>query len=129
MADKKACCDNEYMKDQIFAYVKEKYGTISEHPWKKYPGNAVLRHEDNNKWYGLIMTVEKVKLGLSGEGSIDAINVKCDDQMLHDMLIGREGYLPGYHMNKQSWLTILLDGTVSLDEVCGMIDASFVTTA
>jgi hypothetical protein len=32
-------------------------------------------------------------------------------------------------MNKGSWMTILLDGTVSLDEICDMIDASFLDTA
>ena len=117
------------MKDQIFAYVKEKYGTMPEYLWKRFPSYAVLRHEDNNKWYAAVMNVDRQKLGLSGGGLIDVINVKCDDLMFHDMLIGQEGYLPGYHMNKQSWLTILLDGTVPFDEVCNMIDASFMATA
>ena len=117
------------MTDLIFDYVKDKYSTIPEYPWKKNPENAVLRHEDNNKWYGLVMPVDRCKLGLGGTGPIDVINVKCDDQMLHDMLVGQTGFLPGYHMNKQSWLTILLDGTVPFDDVCGMIDASYMATA
>lgn len=32
-------------------------------------------------------------------------------------------------MNKGKWITILLDGTVPFEEVCGMIDASFLATA
>ena len=121
--------DEEYYRQNIFDYVKEKYNTTPEYLWKRYPTYAILRHEDNNKWYAAVMNVERQKLGLSGEGSIDIIDVKCDDQMFHDMLIGQDGYLPGYHMNKQSWLTILLDGTVPFEEVCGMIDASFMATA
>jgi len=27
------------------------------------------------------------------------------------------GFLPGYHMNKKNWLSILLDGTVSDDQI------------
>ena len=29
------------------------------------------------------------------------------------MIIQTFGFLPGYHMNKQHWITILLDGSVS----------------
>ena len=121
--------DYEYMKEQIFDYVREKYSTDPEYLWKRYPGYAVLRHEDNNKWYAAVMNVDRQKLVLPGEGFIDVINVKCDDIMFRNMLIGQDGYLPGYHMNKQSWLTVLLDGTVRFDEVCNMIDASFMATA
>ena len=32
-------------------------------------------------------------------------------------------------MNKMSWLTILLDGTVSFDDICDRIDESFLNTA
>ena len=32
---------------------------------------------------------------------------------------------PGYHMNKNSWITIALDGTAPFEKVCNMIDASF----
>ncbi len=47
------------MTDLIFDYVKDKYSTIPEYPWKKNPENAVLCHEDNNKWYGLVMPVDR----------------------------------------------------------------------
>ena len=55
--------------------------------------------------------------------------MKIDDLMLRDILLQQEGYLPGYHMNKGSWITILLGGTVSFDEIFNMIDASFLNTA
>ncbi|MCI9221555.1 MAG: MmcQ protein, partial [Lachnospiraceae bacterium] len=36
---------------------------------------------------------------------------------------------PAYHMNKEHWITVLLDGTVEESKVCGLIDVSFAATA
>lgn len=119
----------ESLRTMILKYVKKKYKTEPDYPWKRDPDSAVLRHEDTRKWYGLVLEVEKSRLGLFEREVVDIINVKTDDQMFHDMIIQQDGYLPGYHMNKQSWITILLDGTVPFEEVCGMIDASYKATA
>ena len=54
--------------EEIFEYVQKQYGTIPEYLWSKLPDSAVLRHE-NGKWYVVIMTVEKSKLGFSGSVS------------------------------------------------------------
>ncbi len=37
--------------------------------------------------------------------------------------------MPGYHMNKRGWISVLLDGTVSYEDVCGMIDEGYMATA
>ena len=34
---------------------EKQYKTQPDYPWKDW--NAVLRHTDNNKWYGLVMEV------------------------------------------------------------------------
>lgn len=34
-------------------------------------------------------------------------------------------YLPGYHMNKKSWYTIVLDNSVLTGEICQRIDESY----
>ena len=65
------------MREQLIEYVKSKYDTKEEHPWKKYPDYVVLRPNDNNKWYALIMNVPKYRLGLTGTDEVDVINVKC----------------------------------------------------
>lgn len=127
MTNKEKLQDNSYRK-AVLAYVKKKYKTEEDYPFKRDEVSAVLRHEDNKKWYGLIMNVEGSKLGLPMKGSVDMINVKTPDQMFHDMLIRQEGYFPAYHMNKNSWVTILLDGTVPFEEVCNMIDVSYEAT-
>ena len=117
------------MRELVFAYVKKKYKISPEYPWAKYDTNAVFRHSDNKKWFALVMSVEKDKLGLSDFGYVDVINLKIDDMMFRDILIRKKGIFPAYHMNKQHWITVLLDGTVDEAEVYDLIDASFVATA
>ena len=117
------------MREQIFAYIKKKYKADPEFPWQRFPNYAVFRHADNRKWFGLVMDVPRYKLGLPGEDWVDILNVKVDDPIFADMLTRQEGFLPGYHISKGNWISILLDGTVSFDEVCRMIDTGFLATA
>ena len=56
--------------------------------------------------------VEKSRLGLEGDAKIDIIDVKCDSDMA-GLLTQTYGFLPGYHMNKKYWITMMLDGAVS----------------
>jgi predicted DNA-binding protein (MmcQ/YjbR family) len=52
-------------------------------------------------------------------------NVKCDPEKAIQL---REEYscvLPGYHMNKKHWNTIIADGSVSDDLLKNWIDESF----
>ena len=67
-------------KEEIFEYVKKQYGTVPEYLWAQSPDNAVLRHK-NGKWYAVVMSVEKCKLGLEGNEFVDIMNVKCDPEM------------------------------------------------
>lgn len=121
------------LREEILSYVKKEYGTISEHLWKSAPQYEVLRHkqrpgEKKAKWYGLIMNVKRKALGLEGEEYVDILNVKCNPEIMN-LLQMSEGYLPGYHMNKGSWITILLDGTVPLENIRQLIDESYCMTA
>ncbi len=117
------------MKDAVFAYIKKKYKTSPEYLWKRFPEYAVFRHSDNNKWFALQASVPGDKIGLGGDDLIEVVNVKVDDLFFRDMLIQQEGILPAYHMNKQHWVTVLLDGTVSEKQVLDLIDASYLATA
>lgn len=117
------------MRQRIIDYVKKKYKAVPEHLWRSYPDYIVFRHSDNNKWFGIIMDVDRSKLGLDGDERVDILDVKIGDPFLRDILIQQPGYLPGYHMNKGSWITVLMDGTVSFEDVCGMIDEGYAATA
>ena len=117
------------MREAVFDYIKKKYKVSPEYPWAKYDSNAVFRHTDNKKWFALVMDVQKDKLGQHGDEYVDVINLKVDDMFFRDMLIQQDGILPAYHMNKQHWITVLLDGTVPQDKVFDLIDMSFMATA
>lgn len=117
------------MRQSVFAYMKKNYKVSPEYPWRKYDTNAVFRHSDNRKWFALVMEVKREKLGLSGEGYVDAINLKIDDGMLKDVLVREKGILPAYHMNKEHWITVVLDGTVGEDKLHELIQLSFEATA
>ena len=113
----------ELKREEIFEYVKKQYGTVPEYLWKESPESAVLRHS-NGKWYAVIMQVEKSRLGLEGDTKVDIIDVKCDPDMV-GLLTQTYGFLPGYHMNKKYWITMLLDGTVSEAKILDFLDMSY----
>ena len=81
----------------------------------------------NNKWYGIVMKIEKEKLGLEGKGEVDILNVKCPPEMIGSLRL-TQGFLPAYHMNKEHWITILLDGKVGKEKIKQWIDLSYELT-
>ena len=113
--------------EEIFEYVQKQYGTVPEYLWSKSPDSVVLRHK-NGKWYAVFMTVEKSKLGLEGNDLVDIMDVKCDPEMT-SMIIQTYGFLPGYHMNKQHWISIILDGSMEREDILRLIQDSFDLTA
>lgn len=117
------------MRQAVFDYIKRKYKVSPEYPWKKYDRNAVFRHGDNRKWFALVMKVQRDKLGLSGTEYVDVVNLKIDDMVFLDILMKDAGIIPGYHMNKQHWITVILDGTVKRERVLDLIDMSYMATA
>jgi len=120
--------ENESYRDDILKYALEKYETIPDHPWMSLPEYVVLRHKDNKKWYGLIMDLPKEKLGLAGQDHIDILNIKCDSNMIGSLLM-QKGFLPAYHMNRENWITILLDGSADKEMIFSLLEMSYELTA
>lgn len=61
--------------------------------------------------------------------SLDAdplqFNVKCDPAEAEQLRDRFACVLPGYHMNKKHWNTVIVDGSVNDKELCQWIDASY----
>ena len=110
----------------VFDYVREQYGTEPDYPW--FDDNAVLRHKGTGKWYGVVLLVSQDRLGLEGGGMVDVLNVKSDP-LLIGALRNRPGFHPAYHMNKENWISIRLDGSAPDDKIRDLIDMSFGLTA
>ncbi len=111
-------------RETVLKIAEKKYGTKPEYLWKSAPDYGVLRHMDNRKWYGIVMNVQRRRLGLPGEGDVDILDVKTDP-LLIGSLMEEAGILPGYHMHKGSWISLLLDGTAEDDQIEFLLDMSF----
>ena len=109
-------------REEVLEYCRRQYHTAPDYPWNH--NNAVLRHADNNKWYGLIMTVDGGKLGLSPRKQVEILNVKCDP-VLSSYLRQQQGFYPAYHMNKENWLSILLADSENDETIKNPIDWSY----
>ena len=112
------------MRKKIEQYIIHHYETLKENPWDDYPDNSTFKHTDNKKWFALIMPVPYEKLKIEKEGLVDVINLKNIPDMIGG-LRKEAGILPAYHMNKEHWITVLLDGTVKYEKVCDLIDLSY----
>lgn len=52
-------------------------------------------------------------------------NVKCDPELAVELRAEHTCVLPGYHMNKKHWNTVVCDGSVSKKIVFQWIDNSY----
>ena len=123
---RKACFDvQDFICPQtkrIITKVQEKYGNQLEYLWEKSPDTAVLRHEDNQKWYALVMRIPWDKLEKGREGLAEAVNIKHDQ--VADLL-SKKGIYPAFHMNKRYWLSLALDDSLQDEEVLELIERSW----
>lgn len=108
----------------LIEYVRTTYCDELEFLWQKFPDNAVWRRKDNKKWYGALLTVSKEKLGLPSKETTEIIDLRLEPDKIASQ-IDRVRYFPGWHMNKKSWYTIILDGSVETAEICSRIHNSF----
>ena len=127
---RKACFEvEEFLNPQtkrIMALVQAKYGNQLEYLWEKSPDTAVLRHEDNQKWYAVLMKISWEKLDKSREGQVEVVNLKHDQ--VADLLLGK-GIYPAFHMNKRYWISLPLDDTLSDEQVLELFERSWFLTS
>ncbi|OFO00600.1 MmcQ family protein [Streptococcus sp. HMSC074B11] len=123
---RKACFEvQEFLCSQtkrIMALVQEKYGNQLEYLWEKSPDTAVLRHENNQKWYAVLMKISWDKLEKGREGLVEAVNLKHDQ--VSDLLV-KKGIYPAFHMNKRYWISVPLDDSLSDEEMLELIEKSW----
>ena len=127
---RKACFEvQEFLCPQtkrIMAFVQEKYGNQLEYLWEKSPDTAVLRHEDNQKWYAILMRIPWDRLDKGREGLVEAVNLKHDQ--VADLL-SQNGIYPAFHMNKRYWISLPLDDTLTDEKVLELFERSWFLTS
>lgn len=123
---RKACFEvEEFLCPQtkrIMSLVQEKYGNQMEYLWEKSPDTAVLRHEDNQKWYAILMRIPWDRLDKGREGLVEAVNLKHDQ--VADLL-SQNGIYPAFHMNKRYWISLPLDDTLTDEKVLELFERSW----
>ena len=92
-------------------YLLSKKGSVKEFPFDKT--TAVFKVM--NKMFALISTeVDPLRMNLKCEPS--------DVEILRSMF---KSVIPGFHMNKKHWNSVIMDGTVPKDDLTRMIDDSY----
>ena len=100
------------IRTDLEAYIESTSGISPDHPFARYPDISVYRHIGNRKWFAAQMTVPKTTLRIKEDSMIDIVNVKCDPEVLRLFHHQPRIFYPAYHMNRNHWLTVTLDGRV-----------------
>ncbi|OOF43691.1 MmcQ/YjbR family DNA-binding protein [Rodentibacter trehalosifermentans] len=110
----------------LISQIKQRYHTQAEYPWAKFPDYAVFRHQNNRKWFAVLMEVRADKIGIEGEEKIAILNVKANPEEIGSLRMIK-GVYPAYHMNKEHWLSLHL---AEIDEklLFELLDESFSLT-
>ena len=102
----------DFMNKQMLKdYCLEKRGAIEDYPF----GEDVLVMKVESKMFALIS--EK-------ENRIN-ISLKCDPVLAEQFRQQYTSIIPGYHLNKRNWNTVIMDGSVPEDDILWMIDHSY----
>lgn len=111
-------------RQQFIAHMQNRYGTAPDYPWAKLPDYAVFRHGDSGKWYALLIKIAARKLGAESDALVEAINIKVAPGVAGS-LRQQPGVYPAWHMNKEHWVTLLLESPMGDDELLGWVDDSY----
>lgn len=119
------CFEKKYFafsqSNRITELIINKYKVTPEFLWEKSPTDGVFRNPKSEKWFGLIMNIDKSKIVPKQTGEIEILNLKLDDINYQKY----KGIYPAYHMNKKSWVSIILDDTLTDEEIMKLVDISY----
>ena len=115
-------------RQELIDFIFDEYSVEPDYPFRMDDVTCVFRHIDNRKWFGIVMAVPYRTVGISQDGNVDILNVKCDPFMMGS-LRGKPGFCPAYHMNKDKWITVLLDGSAGQEDIKALLAMSYAMTA
>ena len=92
-------------------YISAKLGTVHSFPF----GDDVMVFKVCHKVFALI----------AADNGVLRINLKCDPERAIELRDVFESVIPGYHMNKRHWNTVILSGELPQGEIESQIDHSY----
>jgi len=100
---------------QIENYILSKPGARLDYPFGDQVAVYRVGTEDKAKMFALIA---------EGKSPIQ-LSLKCDPILAETLRAKYESILPGYHLNKKHWNTLVLSGQLGQREVFDFIDHSY----
>ncbi|MEQ6119760.1 MmcQ/YjbR family DNA-binding protein [Reichenbachiella sp. MALMAid0571] len=73
----------------------------------------------------LVFKVMGKMFALTNVEAFASVNLKCDPEMAVELRETYPAVIPGYHMNKKHWNTVLMDGSLSDDQIKEWTDLSY----
>jgi len=102
-----ACMNHKTVEDYILSMPNAKL----EYPF----GEGVAVYKVNDKMFALIS---------EGKNPVN-LSLKCDPELSKILREKYEEVMPGYHLNKKHWNTIVLSGQLDWEEIQGLISHSY----
>ena len=109
---------------EIIEYINNKYNDKLEFLWEKFDDNAIWRNKENNKWYGALLKVSGKKLGIDSDEIVEIIDLRYQKENIINIIDNKKVF-KGYHMNKNNWITIILDESMKIKDILDLIDNSY----
>lgn len=113
-----------HQAQEVIRYIQEKYHDDLEYLWKKFPKNAIWRNQHNQKWYGALLVLSERKLGIDSDRMVEIIDLRYQKDQIR-YIFDQKTVFEGYHMNKEHWITMKLDGSVPIQKIYQLIDNSY----
>jgi predicted DNA-binding protein (MmcQ/YjbR family) len=96
--------------EEVRYYCLQKRGVIEDFPF----GDSTPVMKVGSKIFALLSLDES-----------PSVNLKCDPSRAIELREVYPAIIPGYHMNKKHWNTVMLDGSLSKELMRSMIDQSY----
>lgn len=109
---------------ELGTYILGNFEAQSDHSFEKGSTVTVYSRTDNRKWFAAAKNIGCRYVDVDRSGRVDILNVKLDPRMVTSLRT-RDGFRPAWGMNRNSWVTILLDGTVPDDEIRTYLEMSY----
>ena len=121
----KILCLESVIYEDVLRYVKERYNSTTVKPFKTNPDIKALV-TTKNKWYALFLDVEYNKLQKDSlvDSKVKIINLKHISSKISAITDNRNIF-PAYHMNKNHWISVVLDNNIDIEYVKELIEISY----
>lgn len=102
---------------EAIAYCARLENVYEDYPFRDHNW-TVMRHKENRKVFAWIFEKD----------DFIYINVKCDPEWRDFWRGAYAAVIPAYHLNKEHWNSIILNGTIPDKDIKRMIDESYELT-